>query len=477
MAAFPTTVATDSDLYIAVNATSTQLTDNPLSNSATTVNVTDATAFPTVGFISIDNEIIKYTGKTGTSFTGCTRGADGTSATSHVQNSQVFHNVIAAHHNAMKDDLIATEQFISDLIGRTNTQVRTPDGTAAAPVYSFAADLDTGIYRPTSNQIGFSSTGTLQATFDATSYQFGLTPQSGATKILSIENLSNTANSNSRLKTTVGGASAGNPDLLFSISGVSNYVMGIANADSDLFVVSNSTVLGTNNVFKIDGPNTQCQFRDGTASIPGIGFMNDTNTGIFRITTDDMGFATGGVQRLHISTSDIVAALPLGMGANKITNLAAATANGDAVRFEQNKVIQVVTSSITTDDTTTSSTYQSSSLTLSITPTSASNKIVILISSIARNANPNVTNNSITIFRDATNLAAAATQTQFSQLRMVGVTGFTNVLLPLHIHHTDSPATTSSVTYTLKFASTDNTTLVGIGNGNRATITLMEVAP
>lgn len=159
MAAFPTTVATDSDLYIAVNATSTQLTDNPLTNSATTVNVISTTAFPTVGFISIDNEIIKYTGKTATSFTGCTRGADGTTAVSHVQNSQVFHNVIAAHHNAVKDDLIATEQFVSDLIGRSTTQIKAPNGSVSVPSHSFVNDPDTGMYRQGADSIGFTAAG------------------------------------------------------------------------------------------------------------------------------------------------------------------------------------------------------------------------------------------------------------------------------------------------------------------------------
>lgn len=119
MAAFPTSVATDSDLYVAVNATSTQLTDNPLTSGATTVNVVSTTGFPAVGFISIENEIILYTGVTATSFTGCSRGADGTSATSHVQNSQVFHNVIAAHHNVLKNEVIAVETFLDTHIGKS----------------------------------------------------------------------------------------------------------------------------------------------------------------------------------------------------------------------------------------------------------------------------------------------------------------------------------------------------------------------
>lgn len=120
MAIFPGAIATDSDLYIAVNNQSTLLTDNPLTIGATTVNVISTTGFPAVGFISIDAEIIKYTGITATSFTGCTRGADGTTAASHLLNAQVDHNVIAAHHNAPKDEIIAIETMLNAKLGTSS---------------------------------------------------------------------------------------------------------------------------------------------------------------------------------------------------------------------------------------------------------------------------------------------------------------------------------------------------------------------
>ena len=44
-------------------------------NDDTTINVANTTNFPTVGTIRIGNEIITYTGKTATTFTGCTRGS------------------------------------------------------------------------------------------------------------------------------------------------------------------------------------------------------------------------------------------------------------------------------------------------------------------------------------------------------------------------------------------------------------------
>ena len=46
-----------------------------LDKVSTTINVDSTTSFTNTGFIQIDSEIISYTGKTATSFTGCTRGA------------------------------------------------------------------------------------------------------------------------------------------------------------------------------------------------------------------------------------------------------------------------------------------------------------------------------------------------------------------------------------------------------------------
>jgi hypothetical protein len=54
-----------------------------LNASSTTINVTDTTGFPSTGTLLIDGEIITYSGKTSTSFTGCTRGANGSTAAIH----------------------------------------------------------------------------------------------------------------------------------------------------------------------------------------------------------------------------------------------------------------------------------------------------------------------------------------------------------------------------------------------------------
>jgi hypothetical protein len=117
--AYPTSVATDSDLYLAKNQLATQL-DGSIDASQTTITVDSTTGFPTVGFVTIDSEVIKYTGTTATQFTGCTRGADGTGATTHMDNAPVRHTVVAAHHNALKDELIAVE---TDIINTLKAQL------------------------------------------------------------------------------------------------------------------------------------------------------------------------------------------------------------------------------------------------------------------------------------------------------------------------------------------------------------------
>ena len=76
-----------------LNATGTALSSY-VSDSTTTIPVTTTTGFPTASaddpsIIRIEDELISYTGKTATQFTGCTRGAGGTTPADHEQNTAV----------------------------------------------------------------------------------------------------------------------------------------------------------------------------------------------------------------------------------------------------------------------------------------------------------------------------------------------------------------------------------------------------
>ena len=115
MAIFPGAIAGDSDLFIAVNNTATQL-NGAHDNSITTITVIDTTAFPAEGYITIGSEAIKYASKNATQFLSVTRGADNTVAQPHASLDVVFHAVIADHHNVLKEEIKAIEADLFNIV-------------------------------------------------------------------------------------------------------------------------------------------------------------------------------------------------------------------------------------------------------------------------------------------------------------------------------------------------------------------------
>jgi hypothetical protein len=55
-----------------------------INNSTATIVVDSTTGFAATGTLLIDSELITYTGKTATDFTGCVRGVEGTTAAAHI---------------------------------------------------------------------------------------------------------------------------------------------------------------------------------------------------------------------------------------------------------------------------------------------------------------------------------------------------------------------------------------------------------
>lgn len=132
---YPTSLDSAGNLFTEVNGISTTL-NGAIDNLVTTVNVVDTTSFPSTGYFVIDTEIIKYTGKTGTSFTGCTRGADGSTAASHTTASVAAAYAVADHHNVAISAIIAIETLLGnssqhvDLSARAGFGIKfkSPDG-------------------------------------------------------------------------------------------------------------------------------------------------------------------------------------------------------------------------------------------------------------------------------------------------------------------------------------------------------------
>jgi hypothetical protein len=77
---------------VVAGAATTTVSGGTLSSSNTTVTVASTAGFSASGSILIDSENISYTAKTGTTFTGCTRGTSGTgsgAATTHANGAAV----------------------------------------------------------------------------------------------------------------------------------------------------------------------------------------------------------------------------------------------------------------------------------------------------------------------------------------------------------------------------------------------------
>ena len=80
----------------------------------TTITVVSTASWPSSGYLLIDSEIVHYTGLTGTTFTDCTRGADGTTGVSHSDGVTVYQVYNANLHNQMRRAMLAVEQWLTD---------------------------------------------------------------------------------------------------------------------------------------------------------------------------------------------------------------------------------------------------------------------------------------------------------------------------------------------------------------------------
>lgn len=137
-------------------------------------------------------------------------------------------------------------------------------------------------------------------------------------------------------------------------------------------------------------------------------------------------------------------------------------------------VVKISSVTQETQTTTTSSTYQSTALTQSITPSSASNKILIFVTgTIGVNGTSSDIVVFATIFRGVTNLANAQGMTSRDQSTIT----LADNNIPAAMIWLDAPASASSVTYTVKIKNSDNATTVRWNNSTSTTsMFLVELA-
>lgn len=100
----------------------------------TTIPVTSTTGFATSGVIQIENEDILYTGITSSSFTGATRGVNGTTAASHAIGTSVKNNNIIGVANSGNNSVTIYDRTANGdvnpirTISGANTSLNSPSG-------------------------------------------------------------------------------------------------------------------------------------------------------------------------------------------------------------------------------------------------------------------------------------------------------------------------------------------------------------
>ena len=183
----------------------------------------------------------------------------------------------------------------------------------------------------------------------------------------------------------------------------------------------------------------------GSTSIPSISPSGDSNTGIFFPSADTVAIAEGGAEVLRINSSGN---LQLSTAGTKVLN-----SSGNPILNQTGSILQVSqvvkTDAFSTDS---DSMIDVPGLSVSITPSSANNKILV-IADIHASTNYyvgfiNVVRNSTTLLLgDAAGSRPRSTIVVIEDPTMGGTHGWSDNFNRMIL---DSPATTSSVTYKIQ---------------------------
>jgi hypothetical protein len=241
-------------------------------------------------------------------------------------------------------------------------------------------------------------------------------------------------------------------------------------------------------------PTSTDLVKDGAVAIETLGDSIDASlvdlkggtTGqvLTKASGTDMDFSWTAVDPLVIldakgdlitaTAADTPARLAVGTNGHILTaDSTAATGLKWAAPAAAGKVLQVVNAIYSTPTTSTSSTFADTGLTATITPTSATSKVMVFVT--------------IPVYKDFTNTAGEfkvfRAATEITRLANVGYNASTNGIDvgTTSINYLDSPATTSATIYKVQFASAANSNRIVINRefttsgDNRSSITLMEI--
>lgn len=243
-----------------VDAVPVSTLDGAINNSVTSLDVAagDGASFPSVPFaIQIDDEGMLVTAKSTDTFT-VTREYTGTAA-SHEDNRPVIHVATAVNHIPVDD---TTDHFI------LSEAVEFPSGSAGNPSMTFSADNSMGWYRPAANEIAYYAAGSDRLNINASTIALKQT-------------------------TTLPDGGATTPSLRFaSDQDLGFYRVGT----NELGITANNAVrwkANPDHFYASVTLGSAMRYAAGSASTPSFTFVDDLDTGLYRITANEVGIAAG----------------------------------------------------------------------------------------------------------------------------------------------------------------------------------------
>ena len=182
--------------------------------------------------------------------------------------------------------------------------------------------------------------------------------------------------------------------------------------------------------------------------------------------------ATGTGNKVIVQDQAGAAVLTTADSGATVANATVSTGTiASAVTFPAGHVLQIVEGTLTVQSTTSSTNYVDSGLNASITPSSASNKILILSNMQAcRSSQGGASGLGLRVVRGSTPLFTPAANHNVYW-------GANGGYIPWNDQYLDSPNTTSAITYKIQYASLSGSYSVIVNQGGqfRSSITLMEI--
>lgn len=177
---------------------------------------------------------------------------------------------------------------------RCTLSFRLIDGTADSPGLQFQSDQDTGFYRYGANQIGVSVGGVAAIIVSSSGVQLStdLLMHNGSAADPSISFAANVDTGLFRQGTNAIGVTCGGTERLrFTTAGL--LITTIGELSADVGVTIDSVLL----------KDAGAQVGNGSAGAPTITFASDTDTGLYRVGANSLGISAGGTARLQISSN------------------------------------------------------------------------------------------------------------------------------------------------------------------------------